>query len=122
MKKEKEIEVENKDVYIKIEPSDSMELKKALLEIKASNVSMQMIAERLRNKMSNETKERAVAKRHMHETSEAIAEFIETLPKMNPVIKKEPMEKVMHEKPIGHLREKALKTELEDIKRKISEL
>ena len=122
MKKEKEIEVENKDVYIKIDSSDSMELKKALLEIKASNVSMQMIAERLREKMNNELRERAVAKKHMHETSEAVAGFIETLPKMSPIIKKEPVEKAMHEKPLRHLREKALKTELEDIKRKISEL
>ena len=122
MKKEKEIEVENKDVYIKIDQSDSMELKRALLEIKASNISMQMIAERLREKMSNELRERALAKRQMHETSEAIAGFIETLPKMAPIIRKEPVEKAMHEKPIRHLREKALKTELEDIKKKIAEL
>jgi len=122
MKKEKEIEVENKDVYIKIDSSDSMELRKTLLEIKASNVSMQMIAERLRSKMSNELRERSLAKRQMHETSEAIAGFIEMLPKMNPLIRKEPIEKALHEKPIMHLREKALKTELEDIKRKISEL
>ena len=122
-----EIEFENKDVYIEIEPENSLELKKALLEITASNINMQIIAERLKEKTRQELKERTLAKRSLRETAEKIAELIERLPKTKDIpvhiqrqIREESKEILpKKEKPF---RESSYVKELEDIKRKISEL
>jgi len=136
MKPEKEMDMENK-IYIKIEPFESIELKRALLEISASNVKMQMIAGRFKEKTVQEIRERAVAKRHMRETAEAINEFIQKLPKvkeMHPAIKKHSMEEQSEreEQREEHLslmpierkskKEEAFVRELEEIKRKIASL
>ena len=50
MKKKKEAEGENKEVYVKIDPLESMDLKRALLEITASGINMQIAAERFKEK------------------------------------------------------------------------
>jgi quinol monooxygenase YgiN len=134
MKPEKEMDMENK-VYIKIESPDSAELKRNLLEISASTVKMQMIAGRFKEKTMHEIRERAVAKRHMRETAEAINEFIQKLPKVKEMhpIKKHLIgglgeEHKREEHPIlapverKSRKEEGFIRELEEIKRKISSL
>jgi hypothetical protein len=131
MKPEKEMDMENK-VYIKIEPFDSSELKRALLEISSSTVKMQMIAERFKEKTMHEIRERVVAKRHMRETAEAINGFIQKLPKVKEThpVKKHIMGEISEKKehqafmPVERKskKEESFIRELEEIKRKISSL
>jgi len=85
----------------------------------------------------HEIRERAVAKRHMRETAEAINTFIQRLPKvkeMHPAIKKHPIGGISGEEykreehpalmPVERKsrKEEAFVRELEEIKRKIASL
>ena len=130
MKNKQEIEVENRDVYIKLEPDESIELKKALLEIEASEINMQIIAEKLKEKTRNELRERALAKRNLRDASNTIYEMIQTLPKtkeMPLIIKRQiaevseepakmPEEKRISKKELGY------EKELSELKKKIASL
>jgi len=127
MKNKNEIEVENRDVFIKIEPYESIELKKTLLEIEASSINMQIIAERLKEKTRQELRERALAKRSLREASNMIYELIERLPKSKemPVLLKrqiaEEVKTVSEERKIPK-KEQAYEKELEELKKKIAGL
>ena len=81
MKTKDDIEIERKDVYLKLEPYDSIDIKKALLEIEASSINMQLISEKLKEKTRQELRERSAAKRHMKDASNMIYELIQRLPK-----------------------------------------
>ena len=126
MAKKKEIEIENKDVYVELEPLESVELKRALLEITASNINMQIIAEKFKEKARQEIRERALAKRHIRETAESINELIQNLPKAKEIplaIKKEITEKLAEKEPEKTKpKNAAFLRELEEIKRKIASL
>jgi len=129
MKAKNEAEEENKEVYIKIDQLDSVDLRKALLEIEASNVNMQIIAERLKEKSRNEIRERALAKRNMREVIEKINEMTEKLPKTKIApseIRRYSMEEE-HKLPVERIpmaqkKENSFMRELEEIKRKIASL
>jgi len=128
MAKKNEIELENKDMYVEIEPLDSIGLKRTLLEITASVINMQIIAERFKEKTRHEIKDRTAAKKHARDTINSINELIEKLPKVKEMpasvkreiaetlIGKEPVEKT--EKP----KRDVFSRELEEIKRKIANL
>jgi small-conductance mechanosensitive channel len=81
MKTKEEIEIERKDVYLKLEPYDSIDIKKALLEIEASSINMQLISEKLKERTRQELRERSAAKRQMKDASNMIYELIQRLPK-----------------------------------------
>ena len=130
MKQNHEPETGDKDVYIKIEPFQAIELKRTLLEISASNVKMQMTADRFKEKSRDEIRERGLAKRHMREASEMIHNLVLKLPKVNEIhhtIRKHSMDLVtspgIKPLPIEPVRKDSpLMKELEDIRRKISSL
>ena len=134
MKRENEPGIENKEVFIKLEPEDYVDIKKALLEINVSNINMQLISERLKTRASQEIRERGLAKRKMRESSEMIHDFVQKLPKVGDlgssvrrhmikdisdsglsVAPKSPAPKT--ERKPGHYM-----AELEELKRKISSL
>jgi len=123
--KSKEIEIENKDVYMKIEPYDSIDIKKALLEIEASAINMQIIAERLKEKTRQEIRERAAAKRQMRETANMVFEFIEGIPKPKeiPIAKRQIFhEQEEKEKVIIPKKEQGYARQLEELRKKIASL
>ncbi|MEM2956263.1 MAG: hypothetical protein QW041_01665 [Candidatus Pacearchaeota archaeon] len=124
MKNNDEIE-ESKDIFIKLEPSDSIELKRTLLEISASSIKMQLISKRFKEKTNQEIKERALAKRYMRETSNLIYQLIEKLPKIKDIpyiVKKHVIEEKQPIKETKLTKEDTLMLELENIKKKILSL
>jgi len=126
MAKEKEIEVENKDVYVKIDADDSIELKKTLLEIIASQINMQIVSERFKEKRAEEAKQKSVAKRYMKEIATHVNGMIEKLPKTKEIprpIRKQIAEQSQSKKSIGSITEAAAAiTERKDNKSKEASL
>ena len=121
----KNIDIENKDVFLKIEPSDSVDIKRALLEIEAASINMQLIAERFREKTDQEMKERAMAKKNLKDASNMIYSLIESLPKTKEpvVVKHAEARKNNHEKAVEMpKKEKNYAKQLEDIRKKIASL
>ena len=121
-----DIEVANKDVFLKIEPYDSIDIKKSLLEMTASSINMQIISERFKETSRQEIKERAAAKRQLKDASNMIFELIERLPRsreMPAQIKRHIFEEAGESKPkITLKKEDTYSKQLEEIKRKIAEL
>ena len=127
MKAKNDIEVENRDIFIKLEPSDSVELKKALLEIEASSINMQLIAEKVKEITKQELKERTLAKRSLRESSNMIYELIERLPKSKgmPTIINKPLTeeaKIVSEERKTPKKEQAYEKQLEDLRKRIDDL
>lgn len=137
MKKNDLIEIAgSKDVYRKIEPDVSLELKKALLEMEAADISMQMISERFREKSKEEMGERALAKRSMRELVERLNVLLENLPKSTEIpseikhqikeAERQEMARVSESTTPAikakRTHESSLKNQLEEIRKKISSL
>jgi hypothetical protein len=130
----KEPVTENKQVFIKLEPEDYVDIKKALLEINVSNINMQLISERLKSKSVQEIKERALAKRKMREASEMVHDFVQRLPKVGELghsVKRRLIRDISDSElsvaptsPVSRPEKKtsSYMAELEELKRKISSL
>ena len=140
MKKKQEIEEKEADIFVKLDSEDSIATKKALLEILASNINMQIVVERFGEIRKEELKERGMARRHITETANLISNLTEDLPKIKEVhpaikIKEEKLieeaeeEKSMNieaaqpiAKPKRLSREDSLTVQLEEIKKRIAAL
>ena len=140
MKKKQEIEEKEADIFVKLDSEDSIATKKALLEILASNINMQIVAERFGEIRKEELKERGMTKRHITETANLISNLTEDLPKIKEIhpaikIKEEKLiEEVEEEKsmnieaaqpaakPKRLSRENSLTVQLEEIKKRIAAL
>ena len=133
MKKKLEIKEKEAEIFVKLGSEDSVTTKKALLEILASNINMQIVAERFSEIRKEELKERGMARRHITETANLISNLTENLPKIkeiHPAIRiKEEEEKSMNieaEQPIAKPKrlnkEDSLTGQLEEITRRIAAL
>lgn len=127
MTTKEEIQIANKDVYLKIDPYESIELKRLLLEVEASSINMQLIAERLKEKTRLEIRERATAKKSMKDASNMIFDLIQKLPKTKEIptiIKKRISEEVEEKKAKSEQpkREAGYARQLEDLRRRIAGL
>ena len=122
-----EIQIANKDVYLKIDPYESIELKRLLLEVEASSVNMQLIAERLKEKTRLELRERSIAKKSMRDASNMIFDLIQRLPKTKefPTIVKRQISEESEEKKVKSeqpRREAGYTRQLEDLRKRIAGL
>lgn len=125
----KYIETADKDdeIYFKISPADFIEVNRALLEVKASAVNMQLKAEKLKKRMKAEIRARETVKRQSRAVLSSFNSLTSSLPKMKEIqLKKEvPVRQVSahsHERAKEEHKEDDLEKQLNDIKRKISTL
>ncbi len=122
MKKKKEAvkSVNNADAYIRLDEESLKTFKKTLLEIKASSVNMQLIAEKLKKKVKDEVKQREIARRQMKEAYVFLNNLKENLPKIE---LEEQQEKIPEQNKKGdYQKETELTKQLEDIRKKINML
>jgi hypothetical protein len=77
----KNVEVEDGDVFIKIDPEYSLEAKKDLLEITEATIEMQIAAENFKQKRREEEARRHDAKRASKELQNALHSMLSELPK-----------------------------------------
>lgn len=122
MKKKKEAvkSVNNADAYIRLDEESLKTFKKTLLEIKASSVNMQLIAEKLKKKVKDEVKQREIARRQMKEAYVFLNNLKENLPKIE---LEEQQEKIPEQSKKGdYQKETELTKQLEDIRKKINML
>jgi len=97
-------EVEDRDIFIKIDPDVSLESKKDLLEISESLIESQIAAKNFKQQRKDEMKVRLMAKKNLKETISALSKMLSELPKDIKVKVKEeketPAPRVKVEKPL----------------------
>ena len=74
-------EIEDKDIFIRIDPDISLESKKDLLEINEALIETQIAAEKFKQQRREEMKIRMEAKKNARETSIAVGRILNELPK-----------------------------------------
>jgi len=130
-KKKEEIEEKEADIFLKLNPEDSLEIKKSLLEITAYNINMQITAERFNELRRHEVKERGLARRNLTDASNSIGNLIGFIPKIKEIhpavriresIVAENAPMIPALKIEKKTREDSLMSQLEDIKRRIASL
>ena len=74
-------EVEDRDIFIKIDPDISLESKKELLEISESLIETQIAAENFKQQRKDEMRVRLMARKNIKETVSALSKMLSELPK-----------------------------------------
>jgi len=74
-------EVEDRDLFIKIDPDISLESKKALLEINEALIETQIAAENFKQQRRDEMRVRLLARKNVKETVSALGKMLIELPK-----------------------------------------
>jgi len=134
----KNAEVEDRDIFLRIDPMDSLETKKDLLEIHEALIETQIASEKFKQQRRNEMNKRQEIKTNSRETIQALNHMLNELPKeINIKIKEEkpqPAVKIPRVKPqveiikpkkveeIKPTKMSDLQRELDNIRSKLSEL
>ena len=117
--------MKTKDIYIKIEPSSMLELQKNLLEANASNIKMELLAEKIRQEMQKEINNRTAVKRQLKEVISATNNLLNILPRTEErsgTNEKTEEKKVPRENKIRFQKETELKKQLEEISKRIASI
>jgi|GEM_PF-5257941 len=124
----KKNELSDKEIYVRISPSDAVECKKNLLEITASIVNTQLISERFKELRKHEVIQKSSAKRALRIFSSSLNKISAELPKIKipkPHEKREfieEKEKLVPKPALAAIKKKTLSQELEEIRSKIKSL
>ena len=132
--------VEDRDIFVKISPMDSLETKKDLLEISEALIETQIAAEKFKQQRRNEMNKRHEAKKAAREIAQAIGRMLNEMPKEINVkelreekpavpkilkIRPQPQIEIIKPRKIEEVKPTKmadLQKELENIRTKISEL
>lgn len=131
-------ETNDESVYIRLAHSDAVEAKKDFLEMTASVINMQLMAERLKKLGKEETSQRSCSKKQVKAMISEVNGIMEKMPKVKierhrehkekeELREEQPIQKVVpakkeKEPEIKKIERKTLNEELLDIKRKIESL